>query len=299
MKKKLIYILITLIILVGLISLTIILINKKSNSLVNAIMEKNNTKSNNYKRVKSLKVLNENSNFKNYVFTSNNSIYIFNPDELDNGNFIYEKIYDAPKDIEIMNLLPGEGTGIKFIDTNDNLYILENENSNDNDKINYDTYKNAKYKLSNYKQKYSTNYLGKETNYDFMSEYVYSSNNVIYRKLYNENEKYPTSEEVKGNYKGEKVLRIYNERIVKTNKSFYEIMTYYDSDTKKDETILVKIKLLTEHYDEILTFTYKYVILKNYTIIPINDVMKNKPGFYISNYFLSSFKNMKEVRYEE
>lgn len=38
----------------------------------------------------------------------------------------------------------------------------------------------------------------------------------------------------------------------------------------------MKIKLLSNYYDDVLTFTYKYVILKDYTIIPINDVTDSR-----------------------
>ena len=42
----------------------------------------------------------------------------------------------------------------------------------------------------------------------------------------------------------------------------------------------VKINMLTKYYDEVLTFTYKYVILKDLTLITINDVMENRVGDY-------------------
>lgn len=46
----------------------------------------------------------------------------------------------------------------------------------------------------------------------------------------------------------------------------------------------MKIKLLSKYYDEVLTFTYKYVILKDYTIIPINDVMDRFHDYQYSEY---------------
>ena len=46
----------------------------------------------------------------------------------------------------------------------------------------------------------------------------------------------------------------------------------------------MKIKLLSKYYDEVLTFTYKYVILKDYTIIPINDVMDRFSDYQYSYY---------------
>lgn len=46
----------------------------------------------------------------------------------------------------------------------------------------------------------------------------------------------------------------------------------------------MKMDLLTKYYDEILTFTYEYVILKDYTLIPINDCL-NRPQKYQANYY--------------
>ena len=48
----------------------------------------------------------------------------------------------------------------------------------------------------------------------------------------------------------------------------------------------MKIDLLSKYYDEVLTFTYKYVILKDYTLIPINDVMTNRGKDYGYNFYL-------------
>ena len=64
-------------------------------------------------------------------------------------------------------------------------------------------------------------------------------------------------------------------------------------------TTTVKINMLTKYYDEVLTFTYKYVVLKDLTLIPINDVMENRVRDYSYDHFLSGFNYMSEVRYEE
>lgn len=127
-----------------------------------------------------------------------------------------------------------------------------------------------------------------------MSNYVYVKDNILYRLNYT-NEKYPDIYKVSGNYEGEKVIRIYNERILKTDKGFYEIVSYFDKELNKNVTTTMKIKLLTKYYDDVLTFTYKYVILKDYTLIPINDVMINRANDYQYNEFISSFNSIKEV----
>ncbi len=131
-----------------------------------------------------------------------------------------------------------------------------------------------------------------------MSNYVYVKDNILYRLLYN-NDRYPAVDKVSGNYEGEKVIRIYNERILKTDKGFYEIMSYFDTNLNKTVTTTVRINLLTKFYDEILTFTYKYVVLKDYTLIPINDVMESRVRDYPYDYFIGGFNYMNEVRYEE
>ena len=76
-------------------------------------------------------------------------------------------------------------------------------------------------------------------------------------------------------------------------------MSYFDTDLNKTVTTTVKINKLTKYYDEVLIFTYKYVVLKDLTLIPINDIMENRVREYQYDYFLSGFNYMSEVRYEE
>lgn len=42
----------------------------------------------------------------------------------------------------------------------------------------------------------------------------------------------------------------------------------------------MKINLLSKYYDEVLSFTYEYVILKDYTLIPINCIFVSRPKEY-------------------
>ena len=199
-----------------------------------------------------------------------------------------------------MNITPDAGPDIKFYDYNDTIYTLHDNNTDNKINDSYDMYIKANYSLSDYlKWEYSTEFLGKKIDYDFMSNYVYVKDNILYRLSYNSNDKYPTIDKVSGNYEGEKVIRIYNERILKTDKGFYEIMSYFDTNLNKTVTTTVKINMLTKYYDEILTFTYKYVVLKDYTLIPINDVMENRVRDYSYDSFMSGFNYMNEVKYEE
>ena len=269
--------------------------NMANDKLVEEASKNAKKKVTDYKKITSNLVLNEDTCFRNYAFINNNSIYIFNPDKLDEGIFEYKKVYDVPNNIKVMNIRPGYGADIKFIDYNDTLYTLADSNTDNKVRDSFDMYLNANYNLSNYlKWEYSKEFLGKKVDYDFMSNYVYVKDNILYRLNYTNN-KYPTITKVDGNYEGEKVIRIYNERILKTDKAFYEIVSYFDNNLNKTITTTIKINLLTKYYNDVLTFTYKYVILKDYTLIPINDVMINRANDYQYNEFISSFNSIKEV----
>lgn len=308
LSKKTLYILLAISIII-IITLGIIVINKgknkenqttsKSTSLVEA--SRQNTKTNTeYKKFVGGEVIDETTSFSEFAFISNNSIYIFNPQKLETEELSYKKVYDIPSTIQATTISPGYGPDIKFLDNNDTLYTLADENLDNKATGNYDTYEKAIYKLSDYlKWEYTTTYLGKKIDYDIMSNYVYAKDNILYKKEYNNTDKYPTIEKIEGNYEGQKIIKIYNERIVKTDKAFYEIMSYFDTNQNKTITTTVKINMLTKYYDEVLNFTYKYVILKDYTLIPINDTMEKRVRKYQENYFLSGFNSMDEVQYEE
>lgn len=305
-NKKIIYVIIAFIVLIGFVSIIIIKNRKQelndhtppeASSIMDELKKKYPDKE--YQKLKGGEILTEDTSFSKYSFITNNSIYIFNSQKLDNGEFVYKKVYDIDKNINVMNITPNSGADIKFYDYNDTIYTLHDDNTDNKVTDSYDMYLNANYSLSNYlKWEYSTEFLGKKIDYDFMSEYAYVKDNILYSKNYG-NEKYPTVEKISGNYEGEKVIRIYNERIVKTDKGFYELMSYFNTNSNKKVTTTVKINMLTKYYDEILTFTYKYVLLKDYTLIPINDVMENRVRDYSYDHFLSGFNYMSEVRYEE
>lgn len=269
--------------------------NMANDKLVEEASKNAKKKVTDYKKITSNLVLNEDTCFRNYAFINNNSIYIFNPDKLDEGIFEYKKVYDIKNDIKAMNITPDYGSDIRFIDYNDMLYTLKDINSDNKIRNSYDMYLNANYELSPYlKWEYSKEFIGKKVDYDFISNQVYVKDNILYRLNYT-NEKYPDIYKVSGNYEGEKVIRIYNERILKTDKGFYEIVSYFDKKLNKNVTTTMKIKLLTKYYDDVLTFTYKYVILKDYTLIPINDVMINRVRDYNYSELISGFNSQEEI----
>lgn len=89
------------------------------------------------------------------------------------------------------------------------------------------------------------------------------------------------------------LLHIYNERIVKTDKCFYEVVNY--SEQNKTIPTTMKINLLSKYYDEVLSFTYEYVILKDYTLIPINDIFVSRPKEYQTYFYVDSFDEKPEL----
>lgn len=265
--------------------------NKKAKSLLSAVLKKNNQTQEeaNYKKFVSGEVLNENTSFLEYAFITNNTAYIFNPAKLKTGELSYKKAYDIPNNIKVMNIVPSPGADINFIDYTDTLYSIY-DNNIDNDPIDdYSMFEKATYELKTLAtNNYSEKYLDKKMAYDFTANNLYVKDNILYNIIpeyyhFQNKKTIPTSyEKISGNYEGEKIIRIYNERILKTDKGFYEIVDYYDTSGKKTTTM--KIDLLTKYYNEVLTFTYEYVILKDYTLIPINDCL-TRPKKYQTNYY--------------
>lgn len=260
--------------------------NKTENSkrqepqnLTQAVAQKNNKNETDYKKIATgAEILNEESMFTEYTFTTNNSLYIFDNDKLDEGIFTYQKVYDIPSNIKLLNIMPNYGADIMFVDTNDTVYKLYDENV-DNKKAgtNYESFKMAQYRFEkSYLESYSELYIGKKMSYDFVANELIVKDNKLYIHDY---ERPVNITEIKGNYEGEKIIRIYNEKILKTDKGFYEIYSYYTGNGP--DTTTMKIELLSKYYDEVLTFTYKYVILKDYTLIPMKDLIPD----YGENYY--------------
>ena len=269
-------------------------------TLVESILKRKNLESSPYIKLTNGNILNSDSSFAKYTFITNNSIYIFDPEKLDNGVFEYRKVFDIPSSIKVMTIDTSYGSDISFIDYNDTKYTLVDENTDNNVIDSYSMFEKAIYnKLNNnLKWEYSKTFLGKKMNYDFVSEYVIYKDNKLYRLNYG-NEKYPVLDEIEIKDKDEKVIRVYNDRIVRTDKNFYELMSYFDTNQNKTVTMLVKIKSLSKYYSEVLTFTYKYVVLKDFTIIPIDDVMESRIRPYTYDNFLSGFNSIDEVHEEE
>lgn len=74
---------------------------------------------------------------------------------------------------------------------------------------------------------------------------------------------------------------------MKTDKGFYEIARYSGDNGP--------ITFIKKFYDGVLTFTYEYVILKDYTMIPIDDVMTNRGKTYNYNFYVDRFEEVKDT----
>ena len=194
-------------------------------------------------------------------------------------------MYEIPYDMKVLSLLPSNSTDIPFIDDMDNIYRLH-DNNIDNNENNYESYEKAVYELKNYtKKSYTEDLYEKKIDYNFITAYWYVKDNILY-KLEQKSQNAGTKTEilkVSGNYEGEEIIKIYNERILKTDKGFYEILNYYD-ENGNIQTTTMKIDLLSKYYDEVLTFTYEYVILQDNTIIPIKDVITNQKEYQPDDY---------------
>lgn len=295
-NKKIIYLIIVLLV-IGIAIVSGILLKNKNidkgdipdetepKNLIEAVMKKNNKTTMDYKKFIGGEVLSTNTLFTKYTFVNDNTVYIFNPKKLTQDEMSYKKVYEIPYDMKVLSLLPSNSTDIPFIDDMDNIYRLH-DNNIDNNENNYESYEKAVYELKNYtKKSYTEDLYAKKIDYNFITAYWYVKDNILY-KLEQKSQNAGKNTEilkVSGNYEGEEIIKIYNERILKTDKGFYEILNYYD-ENGNIQTTTMKIDLLSKYYDEVLTFTYEYVILQDNTIIPIKDVITNQKEYQPDDY---------------
>lgn len=235
-------------------------------------------------------VLTEGTFFIDYAFIVNNKAYIYDPEKLKTDELSYKKVYDIPDNINVTNIGIPFGADIYFYDDIGNQYILKDTNIDNDIKSGYLKYEKANYELKNYTTELYKITDNIKKNYDIRCNLFYAKDNILYKINYGyynfiEKRDVPDQvEKVSGNYENQKILHIYNDRIVKTDKGFYELIEY--SDNGNVYTTTMKIDLLTKYYDDVLTFTYDYVILKDYTLIPINDVMTNRSQKYLNGFYL-------------
>ena len=86
---------------------------------------------------------------------------------------------------------------------------------------------NAKYELKKMHDSYSKEIYGEKVDYDLIFNLHMVKDNILYTLTipfdsWYDKKYYPfTKTKVGGNYKGKKILNVYNDRIIKKDKAFY------------------------------------------------------------------------------
>lgn len=312
--KKLIYYICGVTVLLLIVAILIILFSKansndvdntnrdndiKNSGLVKEVLKNKNKDKNDYKKFIGGEVLSDSTNFIEYAFISNNRAYIYNPEKLKNEELSYKFVYEIPSNIVVTNIGIPHGADIYFYDSTGREYTIYDDNVDNNIEDSFDMFKRATYKFKEVDNALYSVAHNLTRDYDLRCNQFYAKDNILYEiqeEYYHFTEKrtvHATTYKVNGNYEGEKILRIYNDRILKTDKGFYEIARYSGDDGPITTTF--KIDLLSKYYDEVLTFTYEYVVLKDYTLIPIDDVMINRNKKYQTSFYVDRFEEKKNV----
>lgn len=314
MKKKIIYIvggiLLTVLVIVGIILLVNrggndINLSKYPDTLLGEVLKNKNIKmeDNPYKKFMGGEILSKDTWFNEYTFITGNKAYIFDPNKLKNGLVSYKLVYTIPSNIKIVNIGTPYGADIYFYSNDDHKYRVRDTNIDNDIKDEYSMFDKATYgEFGDYsfnKENYTVSRYKQKVDYDIICNMFYVKDNILYELVeeyyhYQEKRWVPFKiEKVEGNYEGEKILDIYNDRIIRTDKGFYEIVKYYDKDGNVKTTTL-KMELPSKYYDEVLTFTYEYVILNDYTLVPINDIVTKRGKEYKYNYYVDKFEETLE-----
>lgn len=312
--KKLIYYICGVTVLLLIVAILIILFSKansndvdntnrdndiKNSGLVKEVLKNKNKDKNDYKKFIGGEVLSDSTNFIEYAFISNNRAYIYNPEKLKNEELSYKFVYEIPSNIVVTNIGIPHGADIYFYDSTGREYTIYDDNVDNNIQDSFDMFERATYKFKEVDNALYSVAHNLTRDYDLRCNQFYAKDNILYEiqeEYYHFTEKrtvHATTYKVNGNYEGEKILRIYNDRILKTDKGFYEIARYSGDDGPITTTF--KIDLLSKYYDEVLTFTYEYVVLKDYTLIPIDDVMINRNKKYQTSFYVDRFEEKKNV----
>lgn len=305
MKDKKTWIIVGSVILILIIVTSIIFLSKKDNSnnnkddnkkssLIEEAAKNSEKETSEYKKFLGGEILNENTYFNEYTFISNNKAYIFDPVKLKNDELSYVKVYDIPKGLKVINIGIPYGPDIHFITSNDEYYTIRDNNTDNKVQAGFNMFANAKYELKKMYDSYSKETYGEKLDYDLIFNLHMVKDNILYTLTipfdsWYDKKYYPfTKTKVSGNYEGEKILNVYNDRIIKTDKAFYEVVDYYKDGTKTTSTL--KMQMLSKYYNDVLTFTYEYVILKDYTLIPIKDTFVNRGKKYVEYNYKDCFE---------
>ena len=267
--------------------------NDKKTSLIEEAASNSGKKKEDYKKFLGGEVLTENTYFNEYTFISNNKAYIFDPKKLETGELSYKKVLDIPEDLKIVNIGIPYGPDIRFITNDDVYYSIYDTNVDNKIEAGFTMFNSAQYELRKFYDSYSEETYGEKLDYDLIFNLHMVKDNIIYKLNipYEVFDKkfYPfTKTKIEGNYEGEKILNVYNDRIIRTDKAFYEVVDYYKNGERTSATL--KMSMLTKYYDDVLTFTYKYVVLKDYTLIPISDTFINRNKKYVEYNYKDCFE---------
>lgn len=104
----------------------------------------------NYKKFIGGEVLNEDTNFIEFAFITNNTAYIFNPEKLKTEELSYKKVYDIPTDINTINIGNPYGADISFYSDDGKKYTVDDTNNDSKIENSYTMFENAIYKLKDY-----------------------------------------------------------------------------------------------------------------------------------------------------
>lgn len=270
------------------------------NSLKEEVMHNKKIEDDSYYKKISGEVINDGTLFSEMAFITGHETYIFDPSSLKEGNFKYKKVFGIPEEVNVLSMDIPYGADISFYSDNNKKYTFRDSNYDRDAENTYTYYDNAIYNSSDYVVKDYSDFFKVPISYDLMGNLFYAKDNVLYKKNYGYYDfikKINVADSISkidGNYEGEKILKIYNQRIVKTDKAFYEVAEYYKDGVLSTTTL--KMDLLSKYYEEVLTLTYEYVILKDYTIIPINDTLVNNHGKeYSPTFYLKKFESDLDV----
>ncbi len=268
--------------------------NDKVMTLIEEAANNSGKSSSEYKKFEGGEVLNQDTYFNEYTFISNNKAYIFDPKKLKSEELSYKKVFDIPEELQVINIGIPFGADIHFITSDDGYYSVEDTNLDNKVEDSFNMFTNAKYELQKFYDSYTLETYGEKLDYDLIFNLHIVKDNIIYKltipfESFYDKKFYPfTKTKGSGNYEGEKILNVYNDRIIRTDKGFYEIVDYYKDGEKITTTL--KMKMLSKYYDDVLTFTYEYVILKDYTLIPIKDTFVNRDKKYVEYNYKDCFE---------
>jgi len=183
MKKKVIY-LVGGILLLVLVILSIVLLGhgkgnnagneKYPDTLLGTVLKNKGIKmeDNPYKKFIGGEVLSKDTWFNEYTFISSNKAYIFDPAKIKNGEVSYKLVYTIPDNIKIVNIGTPYGADIYFYSDDDHKYRVRDTNIDNDVKDEYSMFEKATYDdfgdYSYSKENYTVSRYKRKIDYDII-----------------------------------------------------------------------------------------------------------------------------------